>query len=264
MKWRAFTLIELLVVIAVISLLTAILLPTLRRSKENANAVICSSNTKQLVMGLTMYETDNGTFPYSFYENLQESPLGGYPGNSMFDKMGWWWFNYITGYSRKDLDKDTVLRCPSRQIKEYMVKYNVLCGNYGVNQSVCKSSKDKESQTEFTGQPLSSSEISNPSRTLLLLDSGYSMINWRHVTVSPPDPLGNAIEDAAYVPGLGINQKKKLWLGLEDDAIRGRHANKTVNVGFVDGHFAREKADNLLVEKTGETYANKVPLWQPK
>lgn len=265
MKWRAFTLIEMLIVIAIIALLTAILVPTLQRSKENANAIVCSSNINQLLLGLTLYENVHGTFPYAFYRYLKKSspPPGGFPGNAIFDQMGWWWFNYTIDNSRKDLDKDSVLWCPSRQIKEYMIKRDVLCGNYGINQSICKSLDDNKNSFEFTGQPLSSSEISNPSRTLLVLDSGYSMINWRHATDSPPEPLGNAIEDAAYVPGLRINQKKKLWPGLEDDAVRGRHVNKTVNIGFVDGHFTREKADNLLVEKMGETYTNKVPLWQP-
>ena len=266
MKWGAFTLIELLVVIAIIVLLTAILGPTLWHSKDNANAIVCSSNIKQLALGLTLYENDHGTFPYAFYRYLKKSPPppGGFPGNIVFDKVGWWWFNYIIDTSKRDLDNKSILWCPSRQINKDMMKRDILCGNYGVNQSVCKSLDGSTIPSEFTGQPLCSSEISNPSRTILLLDSGYSMINWQHVTANPPEPLGNAIEDAAYVPGLGINQKKKLWPGLEDDAIHGRHANKTVNIGFVDGHFNREKADSLLVEKTGETYTNRVPFWQPK
>ena len=264
MKSRAFTLIELLVVIAIIAILTAILVPSLRYSRENARAILCGSNIKQLVFGLTLYETDNGTFPYSFNNSPVSPPLGGYPGNLMYDRLGWWWFNHITDYSRRDLDKDSILWCPSRQITDNRLEYNVLCGNYGVNQSVCKSSQGRESQAEFIGQPLCSSEISSPSRTLLLVDSGYSMISWWHVTDNPPEPQGSLIEDALYVPGLWVNQEKNLWPGSEDDAIHGRHANKTVNIGFADGHFTREKADNLFVEKTGETYTNKYPLWQPK
>lgn len=264
MKWRAFTLIELLVVIAIIALLTAILVPSLQYSRENAKAVLCSSNIKQLVLGLTLYETDNGVFPYAFDISSKYPPPGGYPGHFQYDKMGWWWFNYITDYSRRDLGKDSIIWCPSRWIRDNLLEYNVLCGNYGVNQSVCKSSYIQKNPAEFVGQPLCSSEMSNPSRTLLLVDSGYSMINWWHVTDTPPEPQGSTIEDAAYVPGLWINQEKTLWPGLEDDAIHGRHLNKMVNIGFVDGHFTREKADNLFVEKTGEAYTNKFPLWQPK
>ena len=137
MKSRAFTLIELLVVIAIIAILTAILVPSLRYSRENARAILCGSNIKQLVFGLTLYETDNGAFPYAFDVSPKYPPPGGYPGHFQYDKMGWWWFNHITDYSRRDMDRDSILWCPSRQITDNRLEYNVLCGNYGVNQSVC-------------------------------------------------------------------------------------------------------------------------------
>jgi prepilin-type processing-associated H-X9-DG protein len=71
------------------------------------------------------------------------------------------------------------------------------------------------------------------------------------------------IEDAAYVPGLEINKTKDLWPGQEGDAIKGRHTNQTVNVGFVDGHVNRLKADKLFVEKIEAGYKNRYPLWRP-
>jgi prepilin-type processing-associated H-X9-DG protein len=91
------------------------------------------------------------------------------------------------------------------------------------------------------------------------------MINWWQATDNPPVTLGSImIEDTAYIPGLWINKERALWPGQEWDAIYGRHPNKTVNVGFVDGHVSRNKADDLLVEKTGDYYKNKSPLWVPK
>jgi prepilin-type processing-associated H-X9-DG protein len=108
-------------------------------------------------------------------------------------------------------------------------------------------------------------DIPQPSRTLLIVDSGYSIISWWHAADVPPATLnGNMIEDTAYVPGLMINKDKNLKPGQEQDAIDGRHPNKTVNVGFADGHVARKKADDLFVEKNAETYTNKIPLWSPK
>jgi len=262
MKWRAFTLIELLVVIGIIALLTAILIPSLQYSRQNAKAVLCSSNIKQIVLGFALYETENETFPYALDTTPTYPPPGGYPGNFMYDRPGWWWFHYIIDYSKQD--SESVIWCPSRQIKDSRLKYNVLCGNYGVNQSICKSSHGRESQAEFIGKPLHSSDILHPSQTLLIVDSGYSMINWWHATDAPPESPGSTIEDAAYIPGLWINEDKSLWPGQEDDAIYGRHPNKTVNVGFADGQASRVKADFFFVEKTGDIYKNLRPLWLPK
>jgi len=265
MRRTGFTLVELLVVIAIIALLMAMLAPLLRNSREHTKATLCGSNIKQLVLGLAMYETENQAFPYALDTAPLNSPPGGYPGDAAFDRRGWWWFNYVADYSKKNKGKRTVLRCPSKQLRNLKLKKNVLCGNYGVNQSVCKSSSGRGSHAEFIGTPLGSSDIPRPAQTLLIVDSGYSMISWWHATDAPPLPLGNTmIEDAAYIPGLRINKERDLWPGQEWDAIRGRHPNQTVNIGLVDGHTRRIKADGLLVEKTNNGFRNHHPLWVPK
>ena len=52
---RAFTLVELLVVIAIIAILSALLLPTLGRTKESARATVCLGNLHQVGLALQMY-----------------------------------------------------------------------------------------------------------------------------------------------------------------------------------------------------------------
>jgi prepilin-type N-terminal cleavage/methylation domain-containing protein/prepilin-type processing-associated H-X9-DG protein len=264
MKRPCFTLIELLMVIAVIAILMAVIVPSLQNSRRQAKAVLCSSNIKQLLLGLMMYENENETFPHAFDDTLMEPPAGGYPGGSAYDRKGWWWFNYIADYSKKDTSKKTVLQCPSRHITNLKLKNNILCSNYGVNSAICKSSTGVESRSEFIGTPLRSNGISRPAETLLIVDSGYSMINWQYATDVPPLSFGSTIEDMAYIPGLRINREKDLWPGQEDDAINGRHLQKTVNIGFADGHNSRVKADKLFVEKTEDGYKNLCPLWLPK
>lgn len=56
---KAFTLIELLVVIAIIALLLSILLPALRRVREQVKRTVCANQVRQQTMALLMYAQPN-------------------------------------------------------------------------------------------------------------------------------------------------------------------------------------------------------------
>lgn len=58
MSRRAFSLLDLLVSLAVILILIGIMLPSVRRARETALQVVCSSNVRQQGLGLLMYAED--------------------------------------------------------------------------------------------------------------------------------------------------------------------------------------------------------------
>jgi prepilin-type N-terminal cleavage/methylation domain-containing protein/prepilin-type processing-associated H-X9-DG protein len=64
---RAFTLIELLVVVSIIALLIAILLPSLKKARDQAKAVQCGTNLRNVGQAIASYLTDSsGVYPASY------------------------------------------------------------------------------------------------------------------------------------------------------------------------------------------------------
>lgn len=80
---RAFTLVDVLVTMAVVALLIAMLLPSLSTVRESARRVVCSSNLRQVGLGLALYaDSSRDRLPYSVFidarwqtdEQLRSSP----------------------------------------------------------------------------------------------------------------------------------------------------------------------------------------------
>jgi len=267
MKSSGFTLVELIVVISIVALLAALLLPVTQNARRQAQSTVCQSNIRQLVLEFQQYEAEHFTLPYGFDMSYPGEPEGGFSYNLLIDVPGWYWFDFLrTSRYRSDQDK-RILQCPSKVQTDDTLNEGLLCGNYGANRSLCPSFYDmKRYRESFGGPPRSTADIRRPGSTLLLVDSGYTLICWWHAR---NDPLmefsGPFISDTAYIPGLSVNKDRDLLPGQIDDAIGGRHPSKTVNAGFADGHVDRKRADDLLVEKVDDDqYRNRAPLWESR
>ena len=107
-KKSAFTLIELLVVIAIIAILAAILFPVFARARENARRSSCTSNLKQIGLGVLQYVQD-------YDESM--------PGHNMAVQHQLW-MDIIQPY----IKSEQVFTCPSDSRPQ--AKYRYTAGDY--------------------------------------------------------------------------------------------------------------------------------------
>ena len=200
---RAFTLVEILAVVAILALLAAVMLPAYGRMQQNAGAVRCASNLRQISSYFNHFAGDNnGCLPASQV-----------PGGKL-------WYQELTPYF-KFVDVPTINQpdvktfvCPQSNFPQRSDR-NAMGLSYGYNQ-------------RFLQKQWRPVEMTRPLSRIILLAE-----RWASNTPDPNGRRGGA--DAGWavnppyaaVPNTGGNA-----------CLRVKHG-KSSNYLFLDGHIER-------------------------
>lgn len=145
-----FTLIELLVVIAIIAILAAILFPVFATAREKARQTSCSSNLKQVGLGMIQYVQDyDETYPYGIGGWC--TPAGNPPCNWTRNYSGW------AGEIYPYLKSTNVFQCPDDTSKpassttRLMISYGMNYQAMGLQQSSFTSTANTIAMFEVNG-----------------------------------------------------------------------------------------------------------------
>jgi prepilin-type N-terminal cleavage/methylation domain-containing protein/prepilin-type processing-associated H-X9-DG protein len=220
---RGFTLIELLVVIAIIAILAALLLPALSRAKEQGRTAQCTSNTRQIMLGIMLYVADHGTYPSTTDETADEFLPS--------------WFPKIRPYLGDYTNSISALRCPSFKLQKPKTGgvstdpgtaygYNTGGGLHGLTPI------HVEGRTPLPG--IKETMVKAPARMLAVADS--------YIAERQPAKILSGLPELQYIQ---ISARMK-WPGFprEQQATNARHQGRCQLV-FCDGHVERMKHTTL-------------------
>ena len=234
---QGFTLVEVMVVIAIVAILISLLVPAVQQSREVARTVICNSNVRSQLVGLSCYSSDNNQFlPPLYITGGAFAASWGYPSWPLVTiednvLLG----QYTQNVKQKDGVTDTynqwlpstrsVWFCPNYGGANTGAAGTTLYGLYGGTANLCPIMNAPSDYSNL----LKSSDIRNPAAMIFDGDSGGRQWDpngyWPNYSFfGTTDVAAEAANTFVAGPNYILN-------------YRARHANLAgANFGFFDGH----------------------------
>ncbi|MEO7719178.1 MAG: DUF1559 domain-containing protein [Capsulimonas sp.] len=240
---QGFTLIELLVVIAIIAILAAILFPVFAKAREKARQTTCTSNMRQIGLGMVQYVQD--------YDELYPPViLGGniWSGCDAANPTACTsWARVIMPY----IKSDKVFICPSETVNATINDDFRNVGNPGgdvlksyipVMQFRDENTASQSGVMNDYDKGTSLASIDQPSNTIWLTEAGPNVNDQGVPWDNPARNIGGTgvylgipvIDRALYLPG-----------GSKKNCIAHNHTDGTV-WAFADGHAKWIKIQNTV------------------
>jgi prepilin-type N-terminal cleavage/methylation domain-containing protein len=240
---HAFTLIELLVVIAIIAILAAILFPVFAQARENARAISCMSNAKQL-----------GTAAYMYTQDYDEQIV---PATNYSTDPPLIWASVLQPY----IKNEGIFICPSAANAKYPADWSLRSyGPIGYNGNTAYDPTGVEAPTSIMGLP----QLDEPPRSVLMADtpSGAKDDKYRGYVFDPDNGIQNAQDFRLSTPLAADHDlvADPLVGGVLSPAklkpIFCRHHRDGQNHGtaslmFADGHAKAYSAASILGQSGG-------------
>ena len=189
---RGFTLVELLVVIGVIALLISMLLPVLNKAREQANAIKCAANMRQIYTYLAMYVAeDHGTHlpgapwiwegppPYTAYPVAWDMSGNSLAGVAHFEE------GVLMNYFPHSLQtREQIFNCPTdltdgRPVSWGTISYNIPRNftyslNAQINWNFHTNSLDlRNGGAPYRNPTLRMSQIRHPGTKILIFEEAF-------------------------------------------------------------------------------------------